>query len=207
MNLNDYKSISIGGHVLKKLVRASDGLVLFDKSAPEPKPYFELTYNGSPSSVFVGSIWAGYYGGEVVVEWGDGTSDTYSVPSGGRSFDIRKNDLYGTRTIRFNSPCVFVTGLSTSRTPLGFEKIRDHGDNLVFANVVGDDLAYHPGLYKCTNLEEMDLSMRTTVPGLTMSGYFDTNTRLARIKIPSSLEQAFRTDTYWQAYQDRFVVV
>ena len=51
MNFQDYKSLKIGSYQLKKLVRASDGAVLFDVSTPTPTPtpenWFEIEYDGS----------------------------------------------------------------------------------------------------------------------------------------------------------------
>lgn len=64
------------------------------------------------------------------MEWGDGSSDTYSVPAGGQLYTIRKDGLYGTRTIRFNAPCSFAAGTVTSRTAEGFKAVRDFGNNL-----------------------------------------------------------------------------
>lgn len=207
MNLNDFKTLSIGGQALKKLVRASDGLVLFDKSGPEPQPWIEIEYDGNQSSIFMGELFAGYYGGSVLIDWGDGSSETVSVPSGGQSAQIRRNDVYGVRIIRFKAPASFFTPALNSRTMLGIRKIVDKGENLVFRNTLDSGGVARPGLWNCSNLSSLDLRFRTSVPALTQNGYFDANTGLTEIVIPHALEAAFREDSKWNQYAAKFVVV
>ena len=59
---------------MKKLVRASDGAVLFDISTPPPTPtpenWFEIEYDGNQSSIFIGTLYTGYFGGTVEITWG-----------------------------------------------------------------------------------------------------------------------------------------
>lgn len=207
MNLNDFKTLSIGGQAMKKLVRASDGLVLFDKSGPVSRPWFEITYDAGSSSVFQAQIYCGYFGGDAKVEWGDGSSDTYSIPAGGQLHTIRKDGLHGTRTIRFNAPCSFAAGTATSRTAEGFKAVRDFGNNLQFINIRDSYGATQPGFFQCSNLSELDLRFRTDVPSLPQSGYFNQNAALSRIIIPAALETGFRSDANWAPYQSKFVIV
>lgn len=136
MNLNDFKTLTIGGIALKKLVRASDGLVLFDKSVkPEPEPYFALEYNGSYSNIFMGNVFAGLYGGNVEINWGDGTTETISVPGGG-STAIRRDDIDNIRTISFKAPATFFIPNLTALTRNGITKLTDLGDNISFRNAL-----------------------------------------------------------------------
>lgn len=84
MDFSRFESMTINGHSFQRLVRVSDGAVLFEKN-PQPKPWFKIEYDGSQSSVFVGSVFAGFYGGQVEIDWGDGTTETVNVPGSGGS--------------------------------------------------------------------------------------------------------------------------
>lgn len=136
MKFSDFKSIKIAGNSIKKLTRTRDGLVLFDKSTPEPEPYFALEYDGNQSNIFIGNLFASYYGGNVEIDWGDGSTETVNVPSGGGSVQIRRNDVYGTRTIRFKAPAAFFIPSISSRTMLGITKLIDLADNIIFRNAL-----------------------------------------------------------------------
>lgn len=206
MNWKDYKSLKIGSYQLKKLVRASDGAILFDISRPQPENWFEIEYNGNQSSVFVGTLYAGYFGGDVEISWGT-EKQTVNVPSGGQGTTIRKDGISGTMKIRFGWPSEFFIPNLTSRTMLGIEVLRDGGNNLRFRNALDSGGATRPGTFNWTNLNTIDLSRCTTVPYLTQQNYFDYNTSINRILIPTDMESQFLGNANWNKYSSLFVLV
>lgn len=210
MNFKDYKSLKIGSYQLKKLVRASDGAVLFDISTPTPTPtpenWFEIEYDGSQSSIFVGTIYAGYFGGSVDITWGT-EKQTVTVPSGGEGLTIRKDGISGVMKIRFGWPCEFFIPSLTSRTMLGILTLRDGGNNLKFRNALDSSGAAKPGTFNWTNLSTIDLSNCTAVPYVTQQDYFDSNSSLSRIIIPKSMESEFSSSGIWSKYSNLFVTV
>lgn len=209
MNFKDFKSIKISGNIIKKLTRTRDGLVLFDKTqppTPEPQPWFALEYDGSYSNIFIGSLFAGLYGGSVEIDWGNGTSETVNVPSGGGSVQIRRDDIYETRTIRFKAPATFFVPNLTALTRNGITKLIDLGDNISFRNTLDSSGRTQPGTFNWRNLNTIDLRLRTSVPNLTQANYFDQNTNLTQIIIPSSLESQFRSNSNWNQYASKFVI-
>lgn len=206
MNWKDYKSLKIGSYQLKKLVRATDGAILFDISRPQPETWFEIEYDGSQSSIFVGTLFAGYFGGNVEISWGT-EKQTVTLPSGGQGLQIRHDNIYGRMTIRFSSPGEFFIPSLTSRTMLGITTLRDGGNNLRFRNALDSSGATKPGTFNWTNLNTIDLSRCTTVPYLTQQNYFDYNTSLSRILIPKDMESQFLGNTNWNKYSDKYVLV
>ena len=206
MNLQDFKTLTIGGNKFVKLVRASDGLVLFDRSCPQPENLWEIEYNANNSSIFIGTLYAGYFGGQVTISWG-GAMQTVTVPSGGDGLQIRHDGIYGTMRIRFYSPSEFFIPSLTSRTMLGIETIRDGGNNLRFRNAADASGFTQPGTFNWTYLRTIDLSRCTAVPYLTQTNYFDQNPNLTSILIPKDMEAEFLDSGTWRKYADRFVTV
>ena len=169
MNWNDYKSLKIGPHQMKKIVRASDGAVLFDISTtptPTPQKWFEIDYDGNQSSIFTGTIYAGYFGGNVEITWGT-EKQTFTVPSGGEGLTIRRDGISGLMTIRFSWPSEFFIPSLNSRTMLGILTLRDGGNNLNFRNALDSNGVAKPGTFNWTNLNTIDLSNCTSVPNIT----------------------------------------
>lgn len=205
MNFNDYKTLTIGSYQLKKLVRAADGLVLFDKTI-SIQPFFELQYDGNESSIFIANIYGSYYGGQAVIDWGDG-QQTISIPAGGGSVQVRHDNIYGNRTIKFYYPIDTALPTLNSRTMLGIKSLKDYGNNFNFRNTLDSSSAIRPGLFNWTNLQSIDLSKRTSLPTLGSNNYFDSNTSLNTIRIPAALESDFRQSAAWNRYSSKFVVV
>ena len=210
MNFKDYKSLKIGDYQLKKLVRASDGAVLFDISTPTPTPtpenWFEIEYDGNQSSIFIGTIYAGYFGGNVEISWGT-EKQTVTVPSGGEGLTIRRDGISGMMTIRFGWPSEFFIPSVNSRTMLGILTLRDGGNNLKFRNAQDSSGAAKPGTFNWTNLNTIDLSKCTAVPYVTQQDNIDNNSSLRRIIIPKSMESDFLNSGIWNKYSNLFVTV
>ena len=152
--------------------------MLFDISTPPPTPtpenWFEIEYDGNQSSIFVGTIYAGYFGGSVDITWGT-EKQTVTVPSGGEGATIRKDGISGVMKIRFGWPTEFFIPSLTSRTMLGILTLRDGGNNLKFRNALDSSGATKPGTFNWTNLNTIDLSNCTAVPYVAQQDYFDSN--------------------------------
>lgn len=112
MDFSRFENLTINGRSFQKLIRVSDGAVLFEKN-PQPKPWFAIEYDGSYSNIFMGNVFAGLFGGNVEINWGDGTTEIISVPGGG-STTIRRDGIENTRTISFKAPATFFYSKSNS---------------------------------------------------------------------------------------------
>lgn len=71
MDFSDFQNLTIDGRSFQKLVRVSDGAVLFEKT-PKPRPYYELEYDVNQGAVAIATFRVGYYAPPFTVEWGDG---------------------------------------------------------------------------------------------------------------------------------------
>lgn len=115
--------------------------------------------------------------------------------------------MQGITKIRFGFPSEFFIPKLTSRTMLGIYTLRDGGNNLRFRNTLDSGSATRPGCFNWTNLNTLDFRRCTQVPYVTMNNFFDSNTNLSQIIIPKDMESAFLSNSNWNKYSAKFVVV
>lgn len=200
MNFNNFETLKIGGYDIQKLVRVSDGAVIFEKN-PQPKPFFEISYSSNEYAVLVLTLRVGYYGETFEIDWGDGQKQTVSSTEGQIWITNVRHNYQSTSTpfrIRIPQPVSYFIATAGASGILG---IYDKGNNIDFRYVKSGPDSYD---WRMPNLSTLDISRVTSVPRADYNGFLD-DCGLNQIIIPAALESNFRSNAKWNKYSSLFV--
>lgn len=158
MDLNDLQNLNINGKAFQKLIRISDGAVIFEKTA-QPKPYFEISYDTLQGSVAIFTLRANYGAQPFDIEWGDGQTTTITPAGQTWIYNVRHNyTASDVKTIRMPGAVSFFNLQQNTST---ITKIKDYGANLDFQYIGSSPTEYQ---WVFPRLSLLDISRRDTVP-------------------------------------------
>lgn len=200
MNFNNFESLKIGGYDIQKLVRISDGAVIFEKNL-QPKPFFEISYSSNQYSVLILTLRVGYYSEPFEIDWGDGQKQGITPAQGQVWITNVRHNYQSTSTpfkIRIPQPVSYFVATVGAQGILG---IYDKGNNIDFRYIKSGPAEYE---WNMPNLGTLDISRVTAVPRADYNGFLD-NCGLSQIIIPVVLESDFRSNTKWNKYSSLFV--